>query len=81
MQDAGGSSTLINCTFYGNVTVDNPGWGGGLRVYNSNTKMINCILWGNSAANGNQIAVDNCSSTPNISYSDIQGGSVSNLQT
>jgi len=73
MQDAGGSSTLIHCTFYGNVTVDNPGWGGGLRVYNSNTKMINCILWGNSAAHGNQIAVDNAS-TPSISYSDNQGG-------
>ena len=35
--------------------------------------MTNCILWGNSAANGNQIAVDNAS-TPSISYSDIQGG-------
>ena len=73
MQDAGGSSTLINCTFYGNMAVDGPGWGGGLRVYNSTTKMINCILWGNSAANGNQIAVDT-GSTLNISYSDVQGG-------
>ena len=65
--------TLIHCTFYGNVTVDNPGWGGGLRVYNSNTTLTNCIFWGNSAANGNQIAVDT-NSTLNLSYSDVQGG-------
>jgi len=73
MQDAGGSSTLINCIFYKNVTVDSPGWGGGLRVYNSNTTVTNCIFLGNSAASGNQIAVDNAS-TASISYSDIEGG-------
>jgi len=76
MQVAGSYSGLVNCTFYGNVTVDNPGWGGGLRIYNSNTAMINCIMWGNSAANGNQIAVDT-NSTLNLSYSDVQGGQAS----
>ncbi len=67
------SPSLTNVTFSGN-SADNDG-GGMYNVRNevgSNPSLVNVILWGDSAANGAEIFNDP-SSTPSISYSDIQG--------
>ncbi|MFI5377669.1 MAG: right-handed parallel beta-helix repeat-containing protein [Tepidisphaerales bacterium] len=58
--------TLTNCTFSGNSASSS---GGGVYSSSSNPKLTNCILWGN----GNS-PIYNYSSTPVITYSDIQGG-------
>jgi uncharacterized repeat protein (TIGR01451 family) len=61
--------TLTNVTFSGNSANDE---GGGMFNWNSSSPTLtNVILWGNSASNGPGIYND--SSTPQISYSDIQG--------
>ncbi|MHC4529069.1 MAG: right-handed parallel beta-helix repeat-containing protein, partial [Planctomycetota bacterium] len=67
----GGSLTLSNCTFSGNVADD---YGGAVcnRV-DANLGLINCILWGNSAFEGPQIAMEN-NGTLSIDYSCLQGG-------
>jgi hypothetical protein len=48
--------------------------GGGMYNLKSDTTITNCILWGNTAANGNEIY--NNSSTQIINYGDVQGGFV-----
>jgi parallel beta-helix repeat protein len=70
---------VINCTIAHNTVSD--GNGGGLSCsYGNYTRIINSILWGNSAGAGSQIAVgtsyayDPRPSTVDISYSDVQGG-------
>jgi hypothetical protein len=64
------SPILTNCTFTGNRAFYS---GGAIRnYYLSNTTISNCILWGNLAATGAQI--DNSTSSPTVSYCDIQGG-------
>jgi hypothetical protein len=63
--------TLTNVTFSGN-SVGTYGTGGGMCNQTSNPTLTNVILWGNSAPNGPQIhSVD---STPNVTYSIVQGG-------
>ena len=59
------SPTLSNCTFSGNAARS----GGGMHNYFSSPKLTNCIVWGNDGG-----AVYNSSSTPTITYSNIQGG-------
>ena len=61
----GSASILTNCTFTGNVA---PSGGG---IYNSSNSLIltNSILWNNGAS-----AIYNGSSTPVITYCDIEGG-------
>jgi hypothetical protein len=58
--------TVANCTFIGNLATTN-----GNAVYNSssNPTMANCIIWGSGTT-----PIYNSSSTPVITYSDIQGG-------
>jgi hypothetical protein len=56
------SPTITNCTFTGNA-------GGGYTIYNNyncNTRMTNCILWGNDGG------IANSSSNPNVTYTDSQ---------
>jgi predicted outer membrane repeat protein len=67
------SPILTNVTFSGN-SANNQG-GGMSNSDNSNPALSNVILWGNTAPNGASIWND--SSTPQISYGDIQdcGGS------
>ncbi len=61
---------VTNCTFSGNSAEG----GGGIYNYNaSSPTMTNCILWGDSADKSDD-EIYNSSSTPVISYSDIQGG-------
>jgi hypothetical protein len=81
------SPTISNCTIVDNIA-DDPvdsthGRGGGLSCsYESDTILIDSILWGNTGINGNQIAIGSQSdpldinhpATLNVSYSDIQGG-------
>jgi len=87
-RDGGGVSAnifawpmLFNCTIANNVVTGDGFtnyYGGGLYCYDdSNTTVINSILWGNIAFNGRQIAVGTGESGPsvvNVSFSDIQGG-------
>jgi hypothetical protein len=68
MYNEGNSSpTLTNVTFSGNSASAN---GGGMWNYTSNPTLTNVIMWGNTATNGQGIY--NSSSTPLISYSNIQ---------
>jgi len=68
MDNEGNSSpTLTNVTFSGNSASAN---GGGMWNYTSNPTLTNVIMWGNTATNGQGIY--NSSSTPLISYSNIQ---------
>jgi hypothetical protein len=66
-------TTYINCTIAFNSAV----LGGGIYGYQQFTPTLrNCIVWGNSATTGPQIAI-NATTTPavlRISYSDLQGG-------
>ena len=67
------SPTLTNCTFWGNSGGEYAGGGfGGGAMYNntSDPVLTNCILWGD----GPDEIVNNSSSSPLVSYSDIQGG-------
>jgi len=76
---------ITNCTIAANFAYDpadaSHGLGGGISCsYQSNTTMTDCILWGNDATRGNQIAIGNNSDPVylqnpaelTISYSDIQ---------
>jgi hypothetical protein len=58
---------VTNCTFSGNSA----GWrGGGMYNYtNSNATVTNCILWDNTPDE-----IYNTTSTPIVTYSDVQGG-------
>jgi len=67
------SPTMVNISISGNSAGEN---GGGIYHYNnSNSMLTNVIIWGNTAPNG--AGMYNDTSTPQISYSDIQecGGS------
>ncbi|RLB40176.1 MAG: hypothetical protein DRH12_10425 [Deltaproteobacteria bacterium] len=63
----GSNADITNCTIINN-TDDNYG-GISCNNYDSPT-IVNCIIWGNTPA---QISSD-ASSTPAVSYSDVQGG-------
>lgn len=65
-------TTLINCTLNRN-SASASGYAGGINVYESEVIVDNCILWGNTALNGPQIAL--ASGTLTVDYCDIQGGS------
>ena len=60
------SPTLTNCSFSGNMANI---FGGGMYNQNSSPTMTNCILWGDSPDE-----IYNSSSTPTVSFSDVQGG-------
>ena len=61
------SPEIINCTFSGNSAGDS---GGGMYNYNSSSPTItNCIMWGDSPGE-----IYNSSSSPTVTYSDIQRG-------
>ncbi len=64
--------TLINCTFVNNSASYDGGaiWYG--HIWYGEPTLINCILWGNSADEGPQIALSN--STLFVNYCNIQGG-------
>jgi hypothetical protein len=69
MHNLSSNPTLTNVTFSGNYAE----YGGGMYNYESSPALTNCILWGNTAPTGPQIC-NAISSTPTITYSDIQGG-------
>ena len=72
--DTVSSPTLINCTFVGNSA----GYRGGAIIQESGTlRLTNCIMWDNTAPEGNVMYLDDgyqVDATVNISYSDIEGG-------
>lgn len=76
IQNYSSSSNILNCTFSKNTSSND---GGGLINFYGSPNIKNCIIWDN-LGNGNQ-NISNISSTPNISYSIIQGGYVGNLST
>jgi len=63
----GSNPTLTHVTFSGNRAIND---GGGMYNDSSSPTLVNCILWGDSAANGPEIYND--SSSPIITYSDIE---------
>ena len=65
--------TITNCTFSNNIAADMAGglFGGGETTV---ADLNNCIFWGNSAPNGNQLAAGS-DGVLNVSYCDVQGGS------
>ncbi|MHC4498685.1 MAG: LamG-like jellyroll fold domain-containing protein [Planctomycetota bacterium] len=66
----GGDLTLSNCTFSGNVADD---YGGAVCIrMGGNLMLTDCILWGNSANEGPQIAL-NQDGAVSVSYSCLQG--------
>ena len=74
MRNSSSNPTVTNCTFSGNSATDN---GGG--IYNdgldpSNPTLVNCILWDNTASGGGPQIHNSFSSTPTVTYSDVQGG-------
>jgi hypothetical protein len=89
-RDGGGISvssdcrpTFENCTIVNNAAlgtsgpVGNTGFGGGLYCgYNSNSTVVNSILWNNYALEGHEIAVGTTSSPSilSVSYSNVAGG-------
>ncbi|MHC4500667.1 MAG: choice-of-anchor Q domain-containing protein, partial [Planctomycetota bacterium] len=66
MWNYGSSPTLTNCTFSNNTGYN---VGGMYNEYGSNPVVTNCIFWGDSPSE-----ISNSSSTPLITYSDVQGG-------
>lgn len=67
----GGSSELANCTFAWNVANQR---GGAIYLTNSSTVgMSNCVVWGNSAGVGPQLAIRS-SSELTVEYCDVQDG-------
>ena len=61
---------FINCTIINNTAED---MGGGLCL-NGYQEISNCIIWGNTATNGSQIAISTAVCNSIISYSDVRGG-------
>lgn len=72
---------IFNCSVIRNCTISNNSAsekGGGIYCYGSETTLSNCILWGNVAAQGEQIALYGYAWHPSsvmVSYSNVQGGS------
>ena len=63
----GSSPTVTNCTFSGNTA----NYGGGMDNFYSSPTVTNCILWGDSP---DEIYNSSSSSTPTVSFSNLQGG-------
>jgi parallel beta-helix repeat protein len=71
------STDIDNCTIAGNTVTDTNGLGGGVRAgYTGTLSILNSILWDNSAAHGDQVAigVNGMPADVYVNYSDIQGG-------
>jgi predicted outer membrane repeat protein len=69
MYNVNSDPNIVNCIFTGNLA---DYYGGGLFNSFSYPTLANCILWGNTAPTGPQMY--NEVSTPNVSFSDVQGG-------
>ncbi|MEN9675190.1 MAG: hypothetical protein RIS76_1086 [Verrucomicrobiota bacterium] len=67
---SGHFSSLINCSFSGNRATA----GGAIHSNGGLTKVVNCILWGNSATEKAPELYSETSGTARVSYSDVQGG-------
>jgi hypothetical protein len=71
MMNYDSSPTLVNCTLAYNVAEEgyDPFGGGIASVGSSNPMVVNCILWGNTAARDPQF-----SGPATVTYSDVEGG-------
>ena len=67
------SATLIHCTFSGNSAGTH---GGAVHNYYSHPTMTGCVLWGNAAPLGPEIAIRGTTfpATLTVAYSDVRGG-------
>ncbi len=61
--------TLTHVTFAGNMGSND---GGGVKNFWSTLRVINSVLWGNSASKGAQIYDDNPAAPTLVTYSDVQ---------
>jgi VCBS repeat-containing protein len=69
------SPAIVNNTIADNVVVYETCAGGAIRVLGESAAptVTNCLLWGNTAGTGDQIAIKT-GATLTVSYSDVQGG-------
>jgi hypothetical protein len=69
-----GTATLTNCTFSGNSAADR---GGAMYYRSDSAALTNCIIWNNTAGQGDEIYSEffENPATMTVSYSDIRGGS------
>jgi Protein of unknown function (DUF1565) len=76
------SPTLINCTFTANTAPTGNG-GAVFDVSSSSPTLANCILWLDSASSGNEIFNTDSTSSPTVSFSDVDGGygGISNINS
>ena len=68
------SPIVTNCTFVDNLAGTEDMAGGLFSGGSTVADLDNCIFWGNSARNGNQLAAGS-SGVLNVSYCDVEGGS------
>ncbi|UCC45310.1 MAG: right-handed parallel beta-helix repeat-containing protein [Candidatus Zixiibacteriota bacterium] len=71
------SPSLVNNTIVGNSLLytsgSSPrGEGGGIYCRDARTRILNCIIWGNTASRGTEILV--AVGSPSVTYSAIRGG-------
>ena len=67
--DCGSSTTITNCTFSGNSAAY---YGGAVGCsWDCSPTITNSILWGNSAADGNEIYIYDSSSSATLNNSDV----------
>jgi predicted outer membrane repeat protein len=68
-----GTTSLVNCTFSGNSATDR---GGAMYYRNVSSTLTNCIVWGNTAIQGEEIYFEHFENpaTMTVSYCDIRGG-------
>jgi len=64
--------TITNNT----ISRNSAGAGGGISCYDSQTRIRNTILWGNSAGTGKEISLEHGSALK-IEFSDVEGGQLS----
>ena len=73
----GSITDIINCTIAENIIPGTNGLGGGVRAgFTGVVNILNSILWDNSAAHGNQIAIgsNGLAADVEVDYSDVEGG-------
>jgi hypothetical protein len=68
-----GTASLTNCSFSGNSAADK---GGAMHDRNVSSTLTNCIVWGNTALQGDEIYFEfyKNPATMTVSYCDIRGG-------
>jgi len=62
---------ITNCTIVNNIAAST---GGALFCSSSSPSLVNSIVWQNQGAEGNQLCLQGFGTSPDVSYSNIEGG-------